>query len=214
MYRSHLLCRHQVAPLVCQRWRRLANSAPQLLRSLSLTIDANDAGAARLGAFATWVLAHAARHVQQLSLEVRSREQYSAGVQQWLVAAVTAIITACGTAGGLRELRLQLDSSIFCIPMYWASSLQGLRHMSVMSIEAPLVWDIHKQALPSLEGLALSGVHLVLPATAYLPTSLTSLQLEGEAAASLPVQASRGWGGMRGGKREQCRMRESQARQL
>lgn len=187
---AFLFCRHGSATLVCRRWQHLANSAPHLLRIVSVQFRTGDKrAAARLGSFCAWLLTHTAQLVQGLNLEVEAAKGGApAGTSEQLAAALAATLVGCGMAGGLTALRLRASTAL---PFGWESSLHSLRRLTVLTkAEVPLLWHPPSSALPALQELALVGDPLNLPPSARLPPSLTKLHLKSVATDTLPPQVT------------------------
>ncbi len=190
-------------PLVCSRWRRLADS-PQLVRSFSL-FRPGLASLPCLAAFRGWLeRSAAAAAVRSLELSASAfaggrYDNFSAADKAQLRSELLRISAACG---GLQQLTL--EATFLDLPGFDVSSLLAglpslqLLHLSlpntVLELQAPL------DCLPQLRDLRLQGEPVRLGPAAALPPALTRLSLGGfadehahldfPAQASVPLRAS------------------------
>lgn len=180
-------------PLVCPRWRRLADD-PSLIRSFHLKFRGTSA-LLRLAAFRGWLeQSGAGAAVRSLRLRASSYDgnqvaSFGSSVLKQLHSELLCALAACS---GLQELRcwtLDLDLPPVAVGRL-ANALPHLRllHLSMENtkvlVEAPL------GALTQLYDLRLTGDPVRVRPNASLPLALTRLRLgyfqEGQAA--LPAQ--------------------------
>ncbi len=146
----HPVCRRRVLPLVCSRWRRLADS-PQLVRSFSLKFK-GASSLARLPAFRSW-LERLGAGAAVRSLRLVARPTLEDHIDDYSTADLT-----------------QLRSELLCISAI-CSGLQELR------VEQPVV--PHDQILPDSD-VDVSSLAGALPSLRLLHLLLqdTALQLQ------------------------------------
>lgn len=179
--------------LVSQRLRALC-LAPQLLRSLtvSVTLDRSAFLPAATAAL-QFLTAHAA-HVRQLDFNIESYKhrlalQYDAERRE-LEAAVAGCLAACATAGCLQHLRIGSDTALHS--MAWLPALRQLQTLELGNEEQTLQLPAAVTRLTALQEASLTCDSLYL--NGRLPPSLTRLGLrEIHDESELPREVSAGW---------------------
>ncbi|KAL4457660.1 hypothetical protein ABPG75_012525 [Micractinium tetrahymenae] len=188
--RSLATYKHQAIPLVCRRWRRVVLS-PHLLRRITFESigKAAPAGLSKLDwarSFCSWLVTHAAGHVQDLDLRIGTAFN-AQSAEAAFFPEVVAALAACGAAGRLQRLRLSLQHLFdLHLPAALAAALSSLRSLSIdvqegiLTLDAPLtamsrLEDFRVDVTPALD----AGMSLDVAPTASLPPSLTSLHLGG-----------------------------------
>jgi len=174
---------------VCRRFNELAYT-PALLRDIRLTVTkpygeiAPEVRAQRLRSACEWLVRRAAGHVQQLQLKVYFEDLPEPEPQECSTHVVAAI-AACGAAGSLRQLSLEVVE----LPP-GATWLLAARNLLSLSLRPGSACDVDSplHTLTALEQLWLPcGQELCLQPGARLPPSLTRLYLD-ECSDSLPQQ--------------------------
>ena len=182
-------------PLVCRRWRALADSPP-LCQDVTLILEGSRV-LWRLYSLTLWLAECAAGHLQQLDLQICAgdgeKQEAAAMVAQHLWTLPPA--HSCTAAGKLAELTVHLNAP-FCVDDRMAAALQSLRRLSIRC-DSMLLVSASLLPLASLECLCLHcGIPeagLVLEAGALLPPSLTKLELSGQGRPDLPPQVLLLW---------------------
>jgi hypothetical protein len=168
-------CRHKAVPVVCRRWRQLANFQP-LLQSVKLGITGPQ-HLPRLRSFCEWMLLRASQHVSHLDLKLGSPVAAEAEESTALLAAAVA---ACRAAGCLTELRLELSPASHTFECTsWIAALHSLRQKTIVT-SGFLFVRVSLQPLTALQELTLNADELQLLPAARLPVSLTQLRLLAE----------------------------------
>lgn len=148
---------------------------------------------ARFRSFAEWMLRWGARHVRQLELKLEAElSNNNVLAAEELPAMLPALLSACGAAGALQELRLAHNMK----PMNtaWLAAVRQLRllHISVDDVngygDSFLEFDPPRWSLAGLQELLLCAMVVTIPRSAHLPTSLTSLSIDGLQDNPFPVQ--------------------------
>ena len=172
-----LCCRRCVLPLVCSRWRRLADW-PQLVHSFSLEL----LGAAelpRLTAFCRWLeqsgAGAAVRSLQLEAIPIPNKKPYEEGCLLQLHSNILRAVAACG---GLEELRvatrdLRLPAVKVCS---LARGLPSLRLLH-LQLETEMRVTAHLGGLSQLCDLRVEGYPLYVHPDTTLPPALTRLHL-------------------------------------
>ena len=176
-------CRHTYLPLVCRRLHSLLYS-PRLLRHVSIVVTPSSSQ--EVQSLLSWLAARCTGRMQHLDLHIGLDylEEEEASTCAEIGAQLAPFLAACGAAGGLETLAIDVESEIRLSPLLiggWAAAFRGLKHLTLswsgeLQITSPL------RCLESLQSLRLQGAPLRLPAGAALPPSLAALSIGGNVA--------------------------------
>lgn len=174
--------RRQVLPLVCSRWRRLAD-APPLVQSFRLQL-AGERSAARLAAFRSWVQRSRA-DVRRLSVLTYMSDRVPA-------VSLGELLCALEACSGLEELRLtaELGHDLELGSRFAAAALPRLRLLHLRNTWGGLAVRRQAGAMAHLRELRLMGHPLRMGPAALLPPALTALHIGGfeDTHAAVPTQ--------------------------
>lgn len=164
-------------PLVCRRWHQLLHT-PALLASVSVCLQhpSREQWLTGMRALCDWLVRHAAGRMRQLRLCLQPPAASDLQEHQELAALLAGTLAACGAAGGLQDLHLELPIIPCHLGAWVPASFQGLRRLHIVS-DTVVVACSPLHSLTDLEVLHLDGPETHVEEHARLPPFITRLVL-------------------------------------